>query len=112
MDARKLLVAATAIAATLMFTGCNRDTGTPPKPKTDASTPVPSTGASGGPASTQGGLTGNPAGGTPGGAATASTPEGMAPGAGVSKSDQGGLASRPTEGPRAGSEPRPNTPAK
>lgn len=107
MHLRNLILAASAALLALTVGACNRDTATPPKPKTDA--PAPSTGSTGGPASTQGGLTGDPAGGTPGGAATASTPEGMPPGAGIAKTDQGGLASRPTEGPQSGAEPRPNT---
>jgi hypothetical protein len=112
MHTRKLLLAACAAAMALAITGCNKDTGTTPKPKTETSKPAPSTGSIGGPASTQGGLKGDPAGVTPGGAATASTPEGMPPGAGTAKTDQGGLASRPTEGPQSGSESRPNTPQK
>jgi hypothetical protein len=104
MQSRKLILAAAAAAMALGLSACNRDTATTPKPKADAS----QSGAVGGPASTEGGLKGNPAGGTPAGAATASTPEGMAPGAGVAKTDQGGLASRPTEGPKSGDEPRPN----
>jgi hypothetical protein len=104
MHSRKLILAAAAAAAVLSVAACNRDTGTPPKPKADSS----QSGSVGGPASTEGGLKGNPAGGTPAGAATASTPEGMAPGAGISKTDQGGLASRPTEGRKSADEPRPN----
>jgi hypothetical protein len=109
MLTRPVLLAASAALMALALTACNRETTTTPKPKTDLSQPARTTGSAGGPASTDGGLTGNPAGGTPGGAATASTPEGMAPGAGTAKTDQGGLASRPTEGPQSGAESRPNT---
>ena len=108
MQPRKLILAATAAALALTVSACNRDTGKAPKPRTDTG----QSGSVGGPASTEGGLKGNPAGGTPAGAATASTPEGMAPGAGVSNTDQGGLASRPTESPKSGDEPRPNAPPK
>jgi hypothetical protein len=112
METRNVLLVAAALAATFALTACNRDAGTPPKPQTDA-TPAPrDAGAVGGPGATQGGLTGEPAGGTPGGAATASTPQGMPPGAGTEKTDQGGLASRPTEGPQRDAEPRPNVPQK
>ena len=104
MQPRKLMLAATAALMALSVAACNRDTGTAPKPRTDTSR----SGTTGGPGSTEGGLKGNPAGGTPGGAATASTPEGMAPGASTAKTDQGGLASRPTEGPKSGDESRPN----
>jgi hypothetical protein len=87
--------------------GCKRDTPITPKPKTETSQP-PAGGTTGGPGSTEGGLKGNPAGGTPNGAATASTPGGMAPGASTSQTDRGGLASRPTERPQSGGEARPN----
>lgn len=108
MRSPKLLLAAAAAVMAFAVAACNRDTGTAPKPRTDASQPAPSTGSIGGPAATEGGLKGNPAGGTPGGAATASTPQGMAPGASTANTDQGGLVSRPTESPQSAAESRPN----
>jgi hypothetical protein len=104
MHLRKLILAIAAAATALSVAACNRDTGTPPKPKADSS----QSGSVGGPASTEGGLKGQPSGGTPAGAATSSTPQGMAPGASTSNTDRGGLASRPTEGSKSADEPRPN----
>jgi len=108
MRPHELFIAAAASVMAFAVAGCNRDTGTAPKPRTDASQPSPSSGSIGGPSATEGGLKGNPAGGTPGGAATASTPQGMAPGASTANTDQGGLASRPTESPQSAAESRPN----
>lgn len=107
MHSRRVILAAAVLA--LGLAGCNKDTPNAPAPKVDS---PPATPGAGGPAATTGGLEGNPAGGTPAGAATASTPEGMPPGAGTAKTDQGGLASRPTAGPDAGKEPRPNADTK
>ena len=101
---RLLLAAAAAVMAT-GIAACNRDTNTTPKPKADTGQAIP---GAGGPAHTEGGLKGNPVGGTPAGAATASSPEGPPPGAATAHTDQGGLASRPTEGPKKDDEPRPN----
>jgi hypothetical protein len=87
------LIAACALAATLALAGCNRNE--PPKPKTDVTPDTPSTG----PAHTSGGLSGDPAGGTPAGAATGSPPHAPGEGAADAKTDQGGLSDRPTGAP-------------
>lgn len=94
MSSRSALALAAIFATAIVATACNRDTATPPKPKTDS---LP--GKAGGPGATSGGIKGDATGGTPGGAATASTPQGPAPGAGISRTEQDGLASRPTERP-------------
>jgi hypothetical protein len=93
MVTRTALVFAAVFATALAVSACNRDTASTPKPKTEAP------GSIGGPGATSGGLKGDAAGGTQGGAATSSTPQGPGTGAGTARTDNEGMSSRPTENP-------------
>jgi len=102
------IAAASAFVIALGAAGCNRNADTESKASGDTARQAPPAGSIGGPGSTSGGLTGDPAAGTSGGAATADKPQGMGGGSGTFKTDRSGMASRPTEDSQVGTEPRPD----